>query len=198
MAQEIIMPRPPTYQIVTDSRTGAPISLFYREAGPKDAPVVLLLHGFPTSSHQYRGLIGRLSDKYRVFAPDLPGFGFSDAPDAKSFGYTSDRLAEVIESFADAIGLGRYALYPELPSALHEGQPWGSPGIEPRLCEVLADPVIHAVMRRDGVCRATLESVVVHAQRRLSQCHDGVNTGASSTSSNDQGASKKWPIQVPL
>ena len=103
----------PTYQTisVTDRRTGSVLSLFYREAGPKDAPVVLLLHGFPTSSHQYRGLIDRLADKYRVIAPDLPGFGFSEAPDAKSFGYTFEHLAEVIESFTDAINLTRYALY---------------------------------------------------------------------------------------
>jgi AhpD family alkylhydroperoxidase len=96
---------------VTDRRTGTSLKLFYREAGPKDAPSVLLLHGFPTSSHQYRGLINRLADKYHVVAPDLPGFGFSDAPDAKSFGYSFDHLAEVIESFTDEIGLSQYALY---------------------------------------------------------------------------------------
>lgn len=103
----------PTYLSVpvADRRTGAKLNIFYREAGDRDAPVVLLLHGFPTSSHQYRGLIDRLSDKYRVIAPDLPGFGFSDAPEAKSFGYTFDHVAEVIESFTDAIGLTRYALY---------------------------------------------------------------------------------------
>ena len=102
-----------TYQTVpvADRRTGSAVNVFYRDAGDKDAPVVLLLHGFPTSSHQYRGLISRLADKYRVIAPDLPGFGFSDAPDAKSFGYSFDHLAEVIESFADVIGLTRYALY---------------------------------------------------------------------------------------
>ncbi|MGN6315916.1 alpha/beta fold hydrolase [Trinickia sp.] len=102
-----------TYQTVSvsDERTGSALNLFYREAGPKDAPAVLLLHGFPTSSHQYRGLIARLADKYHVVAPDLPGFGFSDAPDAKAFGYTFDHLAEVIESFTDAIGLTRYAVY---------------------------------------------------------------------------------------
>ena len=107
------MSTPPTYQTVsvTNRRSGAALSLFYREAGPKDAPVVLLLHGFPTSSHQYRNLIGRLADKYRVIAPDLPGFGFSDAPDARSFDYTFDHLAEIIEDFTDAIGLSRYALY---------------------------------------------------------------------------------------
>ncbi|QMV18673.1 alpha/beta fold hydrolase [Granulicella sp. 5B5] len=102
-----------TYQTVSvaDGRTGPALNIFYREAGPKDAPAVLLLHGFPTSSHQYRGLIDRLSDKYRVIAPDLPGFGFSDAPEAKSFGYNFDHLAEVIESFTDAVGLNRYAIY---------------------------------------------------------------------------------------
>ena len=96
---------------VLDPRSGSQINVFYREAGDRDAPAILFLHGFPTSSHQYRGLIDRLSDKYRVIAPDLPGFGFSDAPDAKSFGYTFDHLAEVIESFTDAIGLDRYAIY---------------------------------------------------------------------------------------
>jgi pimeloyl-ACP methyl ester carboxylesterase/alkylhydroperoxidase family enzyme len=107
------MSAPTIYQTVSvaDRRTGSALNIFYREAGQKDAPVVLLLHGFPTSSHQYRGLINRLSSKYRVIAPDLPGFGFSDAPEAKTFGYTFDHLAEVMESFTDAIGLTRYALY---------------------------------------------------------------------------------------
>jgi pimeloyl-ACP methyl ester carboxylesterase/alkylhydroperoxidase family enzyme len=103
----------PTYQTVSvpDSRTGSTIDVFYRDAGHKDAPVVLLLHGFPTSSHQYRGIISRLADKYRVVAPDLPGFGFSGAPEANTFAYTFDHLAEVVESFTDTIALNRYALY---------------------------------------------------------------------------------------
>jgi len=103
----------PRYQTVSvaDRGTGSALNIFYRAAGPEDAPVVLLLHGFPTSSHQYRALIARLADKYRVIAPDLPGFGFSDAPDAKAFGYTFDHLAELIESFTLAINLSRYALY---------------------------------------------------------------------------------------
>jgi pimeloyl-ACP methyl ester carboxylesterase/alkylhydroperoxidase family enzyme len=103
----------PTYQTVCvdDRRTGSALNLFYRAAGPADAPVLLLLHGFPSSSHQYRGLIARLADTYRVIAPDLPGFGFSDAPDAASFGYTFDHLAQLIEGFTDALGLTRYALY---------------------------------------------------------------------------------------
>jgi len=102
-----------TYQSVsvTDRCTGSELNVFYRDAGAKDAPVVLLLHGFPSSSHQYRGLIERLSGKYRVIAPDLPGFGFSDAPEAKSFSYTFAHLAEVIESFTDVLRLTRYVLY---------------------------------------------------------------------------------------
>ncbi len=107
------MPAPVHYQTaaVTDRRSGSPLNIFYREAGRKSDPAILLLHGFPSSSHQYRGLIDRLSDEYRVIAPDLPGFGFSDAPDAKSFGYTFDHLAEVIESRTDTVGLDRYAIY---------------------------------------------------------------------------------------
>ena len=87
------------------------MGIFYREAGPVDAPVVLLLHGFPTSSHMFRGLIPKLATRYRVIAPDLPGFGFSDAPPANVFHYSFDKLAALIEQFTDAIGLSRYALY---------------------------------------------------------------------------------------
>jgi pimeloyl-ACP methyl ester carboxylesterase len=85
--------------------------VFYREAGPKDAPAILLLHGFPTSSHMFRDLIPALADRYHVVAPDLPGFGFSDAPDSKQFRYTFDHLADLIGRFVAAIGLGRYAIY---------------------------------------------------------------------------------------
>jgi len=85
--------------------------VFYREAGPKDAPAILLLHGFPTSSHMFRDLIPALADRYHVVAADLPGFGFSDAPDPKQFRYTFDHLADLIGRFIEAIGLGRYAIY---------------------------------------------------------------------------------------
>ncbi len=85
--------------------------IFYREAGPQDAPTLLLLHGFPTSSHMYRGLIPALADAYRVIAPDLPGFGFSDAPDRADLPYTFESLTNVIDRFTDAIGLGSYALF---------------------------------------------------------------------------------------
>jgi pimeloyl-ACP methyl ester carboxylesterase len=87
------------------------IKIFYREAGPIDAPVVLLLHGFPASSFQYRELIPRLADRYRVIAPDLPGFGFTEVPDKRHYKYTFDTLAQSIVSFTDALSLQRYALY---------------------------------------------------------------------------------------
>src|SRR5215468_1230957 len=85
--------------------------IFYREAGPKDSPAILLLHGFPTSSHMFRNLIPTLADRYYVVAPDLPGFGFSDAPDRKQFRYTFEHLAKVIAGFTEAIGLERFAIY---------------------------------------------------------------------------------------
>jgi pimeloyl-ACP methyl ester carboxylesterase len=86
-------------------------NVFYREAGPKDAPVFLLLHGFPTSSHMFRDLIPLLADKYRVIAPDLPGFGQSDMPSHKEFKYSFDALAERIERFTEVVGLKRFAIY---------------------------------------------------------------------------------------
>ena len=85
--------------------------IFYREAGPKSVPTILLLHGFPTSSHMFRNLIPALADRYHVVAPDLPGFGFSDAPDRKRFRYTFENLAKVINSFTESIGLKNYAIY---------------------------------------------------------------------------------------
>src|SRR5215471_3761934 len=85
--------------------------IFYREDGAKDRPTILLLHGFPTSSHMFRNLIPALADRYHVVAPDLPGFGFSDAPDRKQFRYTFDNLAKIIGDFTKAIGLERYAIY---------------------------------------------------------------------------------------
>lgn len=88
-----------------------PVELFYREAGPVDAPVILLLHGFPTSSHMFRDLIPQLADRYRVIAPDLPGFGQTKAPPRGTFAYTFDALAEAVGGFVDAMGLESYALY---------------------------------------------------------------------------------------
>ena len=85
--------------------------VFYRAAGPKDAPVLLLLHGFPSSSHMFRNLIPALADAYRVIAPDLPGFGFSDAPDRAGFAYTFENLTDVIDRFTETLGLDSYAVY---------------------------------------------------------------------------------------
>jgi pimeloyl-ACP methyl ester carboxylesterase len=87
------------------------INIFYREAGDPQAPAVLLLHGFPSSSHMFRNLIPELSAQYRVVAPDLPGFGFSDAPDHKSFAYTFDHLAEIIGQLTEQVGLKKFAVY---------------------------------------------------------------------------------------
>ena len=85
------------------------LSLFYRDAGPADAPSVLLLHGFPSSSRMWQPLIDRLCDRYRLVAPDYPGFGHSDAPPADTFDYTFDHIADVIDKFAETVGLKRYS-----------------------------------------------------------------------------------------
>jgi pimeloyl-ACP methyl ester carboxylesterase len=87
------------------------IEIFYREAGSLDAPVLLLLHGFPTASHMFRDLIPQLADQFHVVAPDLPGFGQSDMPDRSRFSYTFDNIAKVIDRFTEVIGLRRFAIY---------------------------------------------------------------------------------------
>lgn len=87
------------------------VEVFYREAGSADAPTILLLHGFPTSSHMFSTLIPALSDDYHVIAPDLPGFGQTKAPQRGVFNYSFESLADVIDGFVDALGLHRYALY---------------------------------------------------------------------------------------
>src|ERR1700678_2373404 len=87
------------------------VDVFYREAGPADAPVVVLLHGFPTSSFQYRELIPRLATRHRVIAPDLPGFGFTVVPDGRNYKYSFDAIARTIGTFVDALDLKKYALY---------------------------------------------------------------------------------------
>lgn len=110
----------PTSAISTASAAGAVhyrsvkidgLNIFYREAGPADAPVILLLHGFPASSFMYRDLMTRLSDKFRLIAPDYPGFGYSDAPQVRKFAYTFDHLADIIARFTQVLGLTRYGVY---------------------------------------------------------------------------------------
>jgi pimeloyl-ACP methyl ester carboxylesterase len=85
--------------------------IFYREAGDATKPTVLLLHGFPTSSHMFRNLIPQLAEDFHVIAPDLPGFGFSDAPDHKTFAYTFEHVAQVMGDFVEQIGLKKFAVY---------------------------------------------------------------------------------------
>ncbi len=87
------------------------LDIFYREAGPKDAPAILLLHGFPTSSHMFRNLIPALADRYRVIAPDYPGYGQSSMPSVSEFEYSFDNLAAVIDKFTVAVGLKDFTMY---------------------------------------------------------------------------------------
>src|ERR1700730_5563343 len=87
------------------------LSIFYREAGPKNAPTILLLHGLPSSSRMFEPLFDRLSDRYHLVAPDYPGFGHSDWPDPKQFTYTFDHIAEVMNHFTEALGLSHFSFY---------------------------------------------------------------------------------------
>ena len=113
--------------------------LFYREAGPADAPAVVLLHGFPTSSYMFRDLIPLLSDRFRVIAPDHLGFGLSDAPPASEFGYTFDALAGLTADLIGQLGITRYAMYV---------QDYGAP-VGWRLA--LADPdAVTAIVTQNG------------------------------------------------
>src|SRR5215470_1286474 len=87
------------------------VNVFYREAGPDSGPVVLLLHGFPSSSRMFRDLIPRLSDAYHIIAPDYPAFGHSAVPDRSAFGYTLDHLADVVDGLLEQLGIGKFAIY---------------------------------------------------------------------------------------
>ena len=87
------------------------LDIFYREAGAEDAPTVLLLHGFPTSSHMFRNLIADLADRYHVVAPDYPGYGNSSMPTVEEFDYTFDKLADIVEQLTNKLGLEKYSLY---------------------------------------------------------------------------------------
>lgn len=87
------------------------VNVFYREAGDPSLPVLLLLHGFPASSHQFRNLIPLLADKFHLIAPDLPGFGFTEVPADRHYSWTFDALGQTLTAFVDALGLTRYAMY---------------------------------------------------------------------------------------
>src|SRR5579871_5888261 len=101
------MDHPTVYRTINIDR----LSIFYREAGPKDAPVLLLLHGLPSSSRMFEPLFSRLSERFHLVAPDYPGFGHSDWPDPKTFAYTFDHYAGIMNHFVEALGLERYTLY---------------------------------------------------------------------------------------
>ncbi len=104
-------PAPQGAQVLHKTVKVGDLDIFYREAGPKDAPTLLLLHGFPTSSQMFRNLIPKLADRYHVVAPDYPGYGHSSAPPREQFAYTFDNLAKVVDAFTEKLGLKRYALY---------------------------------------------------------------------------------------
>jgi pimeloyl-ACP methyl ester carboxylesterase len=106
VSYEASIPRTTLHRIVADG-----VQIFYRAAGPVDAPVILLLHGFPTSSHMFRELIPRLATRYRVIAPDLPGFGFTTILEERKYIYSFDSLATTMLAFVNALGVDRYALY---------------------------------------------------------------------------------------
>ncbi len=110
-AQQSPSARVAPVQVLHKSAKIGDLDIFYREAGPKDAPALLLLHGFPTSSQMFRNLIPALGDQYHVVAPDYPGYGHSSMPLHDKFSYTFDNLAKVIDGFTEQIGLSKYALY---------------------------------------------------------------------------------------
>src|SRR6266536_2783632 len=116
------------------------LSIFYREAGPKGGPTLLLLHGLPSSSRMFEPLLSRLSDRYHLIAPDYPGFGHSHWPDPKKFAYTFDHIAEIMNHFTETLGLSRFTLY------MHDyGGPVG-------FRTALADPDrVEALIVQDGV-----------------------------------------------
>jgi pimeloyl-ACP methyl ester carboxylesterase len=122
------------------------VSVFYREAGPPDAPAILLLHGFPSSSRMWEPLLTRLADAFHLIAPDYPGFGHSDAPDPAGFAYTFDHLAEIIGRFTEQLGLGRYTLFMQ-----DYGGPIGFRLATAHPARVRAMVVQNAVAHEDGL-----------------------------------------------
>jgi pimeloyl-ACP methyl ester carboxylesterase len=102
----LVVPVTSVHKVAADG-----VEVFYRAAGDPSAPVVLLLHGFPTSSVMFRDLIPRLADQFRVIAPDLPGFGFTEVSEKRNYTYSFDALAHTLEAFTEALGLKRYAIY---------------------------------------------------------------------------------------
>jgi pimeloyl-ACP methyl ester carboxylesterase len=102
---------PEATQVRYDTIRVGDVDIFYREAGSKDAPVLLLLHGFPTSSNMFRNLIPRLAKSFRVIAPDYPGYGFSGMPDRSGFSYSFENMTNIVEEFTGQLGLAKYTMY---------------------------------------------------------------------------------------
>ncbi len=125
------------------------ISIFYREAGPKDAPIVLLLHGYPSSSRMFEPLLPRLGKQYRLIAPDYPGFGLSQAPDRSEYEYTFEHLAQTMCQFTDALGLQQYSLFMQ-----DYGGPVGFRMVLTRPERVRALIIQNAVLHEEGLTPA--------------------------------------------
>src|SRR5215469_9022779 len=106
MSRFVVAPAPVHYRFAEADG----VRVFYREAGKRDAPVLLLLHGFPSSSFQYRNLIPLLAEHFRVIAPDFPGFGFTEVPADRNYVYTFDSLTQTLSAFVDRLGLEQYAI----------------------------------------------------------------------------------------
>ena len=122
------------------------VNIFYREAGPADGPTVLLLHGWPSSSHMFRNLIPELADRFHLIAPDYPGFGYSDAPSVNDFEYSFDHLSTIVEKFIDSLGIIQVSMY------VHDyGGPIGFRIAERRPDLIRAIVVQNAVAHMDGL-----------------------------------------------
>ena len=152
------------------------LDIFYREAGPKDAPAILLLHGFPTSSQMFRNLIPALADEYHVVAPDYPGYGHSSMPPRDKFAYTFDNLAKVIDEFTEKVGLTKYALYV---------QDYGAPGRLPAGGQAPGADHRHRGAERQRLRRG--------ARQRLLEADQGVLEGAE-----EQGEARRHPQAAHL
>jgi pimeloyl-ACP methyl ester carboxylesterase len=145
-AQAQVKDRPVEHQTSYRTVQVDGLSIFYREAGPKDAPTLLLLHGFPSSSRMFEPLFVQLSDRYHLVAPDYPGFGHSDWPDPKKFAYTFDHYAEVMNHFTEVLGLTRYTPYMQ-----DYGGPVGFRMVLAHPDRIVALIVQNAVAHNDGL-----------------------------------------------
>ena len=148
------------------------LKIFYREAGPKDAPTVVLLHGFPSSSHMFRELIPRLSDKYHVVAPDYPGYGYSDAPSPEQYAYTFDHLADTVDHFLTQQGITKYSIYiQDYGSPVDSGSQRGIPSASRRSSRRTAMPMTKACHPSgQSICTRTGKTPIQRMKPRCGSC----------------------------